>query len=316
MTFNKDLLTMEQLTFEDIEKILNTAKSFEEVARRPIKKVPVLRGKTVANVFYEPSTRTRLSFELAAKRLSADLVNIIDASNIVEYGETLTDIAKTIEAMTVDFIIVRHSQAGAPHLIAKKINSSVINAGDGHHENPTQSLVDLYTIREEKGFIENLRVALIGDIIHSRDIHSNIWGLKKMGAEVVLIGPKTLIPPAVERFGVDIYYDIEEGLQDVDVVMLTRVLMTEDNRYLLPSLREYSRFYCLTEERLKYAKPDVLVMHSGALNRGVEIAPEVADGSYSIIMEQISYAIAVRMAVLYLLSGKKSSSERMDVDEI
>lgn len=309
MTLGKDLLGIETLTSEEIEKIIETAKSFEEVARRPIKKVPVLRGKTVANLFYEPSTRTRLSFELAAKRLSADVINIIDAPNIVEYGETLTDTAKTIEAMTVDFIIVRHSLAGAPHLLANKVKSSVINAGDGHHENPTQSLVDLYTIREERGFIENLRVALIGNIIHSRDIHSNIWGLKKMGAEVVLIGPKTLIPPAVERFGVDIYHDIKEGLAGVDVIMLTRVQMSEETKLLLPSLREYSRFYCLTDERLKYAKPDVLVMHSGALNRGVEIAPEVADGSYSIIMEQVSHAIAVRMAVLYLLSGGKKKED-------
>jgi len=302
---SKDLLGMQHLTFEEINSVITSAKSFMEIATRPIKKVPVLRGKTVANLFFEPSTRTRISFELAARRLSADVINIPALISSAASGETLTDMAKTIEAMTVDFIVVRHSMAGAPHQLARQIKSSVINAGDGSHEHPTQALVDLYTTKEKKGYIEGLRVAIIGDILHSRSAKSNIWGLKTMGADVVLIGPRTLIPPGVERLGVDISFSMEEGLEGVDVVILSRVEMTEENRALLPSLREYSRFYCLTEERLAYAKKDVLVMHSGSMNRGVEISPQVADGAYSVIIEQVTNGVAVNMAVLYLLAGGK-----------
>jgi len=298
---------MQNLSFEEINLLCDTAKSFVEIATRPIKKVPVLRGKTVANLFFEPSTRTRLSFELAARRLSADIVDIPAMISSAAYGETLTDLAKTIEAMTVDFIVVRHSMAGAPHQLARQIKCSVINAGDGSHEHPTQALVDLYTIKEKKGYIEGLRVAIIGDILHSRTAKSNIWGLKTMGAKVVLIGPKTLIPPGIERLGVDTSYRMEEGLRGVDVIILSRVELTEQNRALLPSLREYSRFYCLNEERLGYAQKNVLVMHSGSMNRGVEIAPEVADGAFSVIIEQVTNAVAVDMAVLYLLSGGKKS---------
>jgi len=304
---SKDLLGMQNLSFEEINLLCDTAKSFVEIATRPIKKVPVLRGKTVANLFFEPSTRTRLSFELAARRLSADIVDIPAMISSAAYGETLTDLAKTIEAMTVDFIVVRHSMAGAPHQLARQIKCSVINAGDGSHEHPTQALVDLYTIKEKKGYIEGLRVAIIGDILHSRTAKSNIWGLKTMGAKVVLIGPKTLIPPGIERLGVDTSYRMEEGLRGVDVIILSRVELTEQNRALLPSLREYSRFYCLNEERLGYAQKNVLVMHSGSMNRGVEIAPEVADGAFSVIIEQVTNAVAVDMAVLYLLSGGKKS---------
>lgn len=304
---SKDLLGMQNLSFEEINLLCDTAKSFVEIATRPIKKVPVLRGKTVANLFFEPSTRTRLSFELAARRLSADIVDIPAMISSAAYGETLTDLAKTIEAMTVDFIVVRHSMAGAPHQLARQIKCSVINAGDGSHEHPTQALVDLYTIKEKKGYIEGLRVAIIGDILHSRTAKSNIWGLKTMGAKVVLIGPKTLIPPGIERLGVDTSYRMEEGLKGVDVIILSRVELTEQNRALLPSLREYSRFYCLNEERLGYAQKNVLVMHSGSMNRGVEIAPEVADGAFSVIIEQVTNAVAVDMAVLYLLSGGKKS---------
>jgi aspartate carbamoyltransferase catalytic subunit len=304
---SKDLLGMQNLSFEEINLLCDTAKSFIEIATRPIKKVPVLRGKTVANLFFEPSTRTRLSFELAARRLSADIVDIPAMISSAASGETLTDLAKTIEAMTVDFIVVRHSMAGAPHQLARQIKSSVINAGDGSHEHPTQALVDLYTIKEKKGYIEGLRVAIIGDILHSRTAKSNIWGLKTMGAKVVLIGPKTLIPPGIDRLGVDISYRMEEGLKGVDVIILSRVELTEQNRALLPSLREYSRFYCLNEERLGYAQKNVLVMHSGSINRGVEIAPEVVDGAYSVIIEQITNGVAVDMAVLYLLSGGKRS---------
>ncbi len=302
---SKDLLGMQHLTFEEINSVITSAKSFMEIATRPIKKVPVLRGKTVANLFFEPSTRTRISFELAARRLSADVINIPALISSAASGETLTDLAKTIEAMTVDFIVVRHSMAGAPHQLARQIKSSVINAGDGSHEHPTQALVDLYTTKEKKGYIEGLRVAIIGDILHSRSAKSNIWGLKTMGADVVLIGPRTLIPPGLERLGVDISFSMEEGLEGVDVIILSRVEMTEENRALLPSLREYSRFYCLTEERLASAKKDVLVMHSGSMNRGVEISPQVADGAYSVIIEQVTNGVAVNMAVLYLLAGGK-----------
>lgn len=302
---SKDLLGMQHLTFEEINSVITSAKSFMEIATRPIKKVPVLRGKTVANLFFEPSTRTRISFELAARRLSADVINIPALISSAASGETLTDLAKTIEAMTVDFIVVRHSMAGAPHQLARQIKSSVINAGDGSHEHPTQALVDLYTTKEKKGYIEGLRVAIIGDILHSRSAKSNIWGLKTMGADVVLIGPRTLIPPGLERLGVDISFSMQEGLEGVDVIILSRVEMTEENRALLPSLREYSRFYCLTEERLACAKKDVLVMHSGSMNRGVEISPQVADGAYSVIIEQVTNGVAVNMAVLYLLAGGK-----------
>ncbi len=302
---SKDLLGMQHLTFEEINSVITSAKSFMEIATRPIKKVPVLRGKTVANLFFEPSTRTRISFELAARRLSADVINIPALISSAASGETLTDLAKTIEAMTVDFIVVRHSMAGAPHQLARQIKSSVINAGDGSHEHPTQALVDLYTTKEKKGYIEGLRVAIIGDILHSRSAKSNIWGLKTMGADVVLIGPRTLIPPGLERLGVDISFSMQEGLEGVDVIILSRVEMTEENRALLPSLREYSRFYCLTEEHLACAKKDVLVMHSGSMNRGVEISPQVADGAYSVIIEQVTNGVAVNMAVLYLLAGEK-----------
>lgn len=302
---SKDLLGMQHLTFEEINSVITSAKSFMEIATRPIKKVPVLRGKTVANLFFEPSTRTRISFELAARRLSADVINIPALISSAASGETLTDLAKTIEAMTVDFIVVRHSMAGAPHQLARQIKSSVINAGDGSHEHPTQALVDLYTTKEKKGYIEGLRVAIIGDILHSRSAKSNIWGLKTMNADVVLIGPRTLIPPGLERLGVDISFSMQEGLEGVDVIILSRVEITEENRALLPSLREYSRFYCLTEERLACAKKDVLVMHSGSMNRGVEISPQVADGAYSVIIEQVTNGVAVNMAVLYLLAGEK-----------
>jgi len=306
---SKDLLGMQHLAFEEINSILTTAKSFSEIAARPIKKVPTLRGKTVANLFFEPSTRTRISFELAAGRLSADVIDIPALISSAATGETLTDLAKTIEAMNVDFIVVRHSMAGAPHQLARHVECSVVNAGDGTHEHPTQALVDIFTIKENKGYIEGLRVAIVGDILSSRSAKSNIWGLKTMGADVMLIGPRTLIPPGIERLGVEISYQMEEGLKGVDVIILSRVEINERNRALLPSLREYSRFYCLTEERLDFANKGVLVLHSGSMNRGVEIAPQVADGAYSVILEQITNGVAVNMAVLYLLAGGKRSDD-------
>jgi aspartate carbamoyltransferase catalytic subunit len=305
---SKDLIGIQYLTVDEIEEILTTAESFTEIAKRPIKKVPALRGKTVANLFFEPSTRTRASFELASKRLSADILNISVSSAGETYGETLTDIAKTIEAMNVDFVVVRHSMSGVPHLLAQKITSSVINAGDGSHEHPTQALIDLFTIRQLKGYIEGINVAIIGDISHSREAKSDIWALTKLGAKVTLIGPPTLIPQGIERLGVKVSNDMLEGLKDIDVIILTPVEMTEKHRYLLPGLREYARFFCLTRDRLNSAKNDCTVLHSGKLKRGIEIDPLIAEEVYSDILHQIENSIAVTMAVLYLLSFKHKST--------
>jgi len=299
---SKDLIGTQYLTEDEIEEILTTAQTFTEIAKRTVKKVPALRGRTVVNIFFEPSTRTRTSFELAAKRLSADILNINVSSTEPAYGETLTDIAKTIEAMNVDFVVVRHPMSGVPHLLAQKITSSVINAGDGKHEHPTQALVDLFTIRQLKGYIEDIKVAIVGDISHSREAKSNIWALTKMGAKVNLIGPPTLIPPGIERLGVKIYYDMSDGLKDADVIIIAPVEMTKGHRYLLPSLREYARFYCLTRDRLNNANDDCIVLHSGILKRGIEIDPIIAEEVYDDIIHQIENGTAVRMSVLYLLS--------------
>jgi aspartate carbamoyltransferase catalytic subunit len=302
---SKDLLAIEPLTDGELGLILDTAANFKALAARPIKKVPALRGKTVANLFYEPSTRTRLSFELAAKRLSADFINISAATSSAATGETLTDTAKTVEAMQVDFLVVRHSMAGAAHQLARQVRCSVINAGDGPHEHPTQTLVDLFTIRENKKRLAGLKVAILGDHPRSPVTMSDIYGLKKMGAEVTLIGPATLIPAGIEHFGVRVAPRMEEGLRDADVVLLSRVEITEDNALQVPSLREYARFYCLTARRLALAAPDALVLHSGSMNRGVEISPEVADAAFPLMVQQVTNGIAVRMAVLYLLAGAR-----------
>lgn len=305
----KDLLGLEELSKEEIELILQTADSFKEISQRPIKKVPTLRGKTVVLFFFEPSTRTRTSFELAAKRMSADLVNIqTNASSLVK-GETLKDTAKNIEAMKVDIIVMRHSSSGAPHLLAKAISSSIINAGDGSHEHPTQGLLDLFTIKEHKKRIAGLNVSIIGDITHSRVARSNIWGLTKLGANVTVCGPATLMPPEIERLGVKVTYDVKEAMETADVINLLRIQLERQSQNLFPSLREYAMKFGLDSEKMKYAKKDVLIMHPGPINRGVEITPEVADGPYSVILEQVTNGIAVRMAVLYLVSGVK---ERKD----
>lgn len=301
----KDLLGIKDLDVEEIGLILDTAESFKEVTTRDIKKVPTLRGKTVVNLFFEPSTRTRTSFELAAKRLSADVVNFSVSTSSVAKGESLLDTAKNLEAMRADMIIIRHWASGAPHLLARVLSSSVINAGDGAHEHPTQALLDLFTLRERKGTIQGLKVAIVGDIVHSRVARSDLYGLKKLGAEVRLVGPATMIPAEVESLGCVVYHHLDEALYDVDAVIMLRLQQERQGKAFFPTLREYSKLYCLTSERLQLAKRDVLVMHPGPINRGIEIAPEVADGLSSLILDQVTNGIAVRMAVLFLLSGGK-----------
>lgn len=305
---SKDLLEIKELSRDEIRYILDTAESFKEVTGRDIKKVPTLRGKTVVNLFFEPSTRTRTSFELAAKRLSADVINFSVATSSVTKGETLLDTARNIEAMRSDYIVIRHSASGAPHILAKNLRSSVINAGDGAHEHPTQALLDMFTIREKKGRIEGLKIAIIGDIAHSRVARSNIYGLTKLGAEVRLVGPPALMPPEVYNLGVSVFYNMEDALKDADVIIVLRLQLERQGKNYFPSLREYAGLYLLNSERVRYAKEDVMIMHPGPINRGIEIAPEVADGISSVILEQVTNGIAVRMAVLYLLSG---AGERM-----
>jgi aspartate carbamoyltransferase catalytic subunit len=308
MNFNRHhLLGMKGLTREEIETILTTAESLKEISFRDIKKVPTLRGKTVVNFFHEPSTRTRTSFEIAAKRLSADTVSLSANTSSLVKGETLVDTARNLEAMNPDIIILRHSMAGAPHLLSRMIKPSIINAGDGMHEHPTQALLDLLTIREKKGLIEGLRVAIIGDIAHSRVARSNIIGLRTMGAQVVVAGPPTMIPPFIDAMGVGVTSSLPEAVAGADVIMMLRVQLERQKQMLFPSLREYSRFFGLNLEILKKAKRDVIIMHPGPINRGVEIQSEVADGPYSVILDQVTNGVAVRMALLYLLLGGKKS---------
>ncbi|MBN2374408.1 aspartate carbamoyltransferase catalytic subunit [bacterium] len=301
----KDLLGIEDLSKEEIELILNNADAFKEVLTRDIKKVPTLRGKTVINLFLEPSTRTRTSFEIAEKRLSADTINISAQGSSLVKGETLKDMAKNLEAMNPDIIVIRHSASGSPHMLARLCRFSVINAGDGAHEHPTQALLDMLTIREKRGGLSGLKIAIVGDILHSRVARSNIFGLTRMGANVRVIGPPTLIPPFVEDLGVEVYHDLKEGVRGMDIIMMLRIQKERENRSLFPTIREYARFFCLTKERVALAKDDCLIMHPGPINRGVEIDPEVADGPYSVILNQVTNGVAIRMAVLYLLSGEK-----------
>lgn len=304
MLKSKDLLGIQELDEGELRVILDNAANLKTIASRPVKKVPALRGRTVANLFYEPSTRTRISFELAARRLSADFINISAATTAAGTGETLTDTAKAVEAMQVDFLVVRHSMAGAAHQLARQVKCSVINAGDGHHEHPTQTLTDLFTVWERKKRFAGLKVAIVGDHPRVAATISNIYGFRKMGAEVTLVGPSTLIPPLIGQLGVNIAPRIEEGVADADVILLSRVELTDANRLQIPSLREYSRFFCLTAKRLALARPDCLVLHSGSMNRGVEISPEVADAAFPLVVQQVTNGIAVRMAVLYLLAGR------------
>ncbi len=300
-----DLLDLQELSKEEIELILQTAKSFKEVSSRDVKKVPALRGKTVVMLFFESSTRTRISFELAAKRLSADTINISANASSLSKGETILDIARNIEAMNVDAIVVRHSSSGSVDVLARHLKASVINAGDGCRAHPTQALLDMFTIKEKLGRIEGVRVGIVGDILHSRVARSNIWGLKKMGASVTVCGPSTLMPAGVGQLGVEVSCDLDKVLENSDVLMILRLQKERQQDKFLPSIREYAKTFGVNAERLKKAKKDILIMHPGPTNRGVELSAEVADGEYSVILDQVTNGVAVRMAVLYLLLGKK-----------
>jgi len=300
----KDILGIRDMSREEINLILDTAESFLEISTREIKKVPTLRGKSVINLFYEASTRTRTSFELAGKRLSADTINISASTSSAVKGETLIDTARNLEAMTPDIIVIRHSAAGAPHLLAGLVRQSIINAGDGSHEHPSQALLDMLTIKEKKGKIAGLKVAIIGDIAHSRVARSNIYGLSKMGAEVVVAGPPTMLPRDIDKLGVRACTKLEDAIADADVVMMLRIQLEREKQNIFPSLREYARHYCLNRRNLGLAKPDAIVMHPGPINRGVEISPDIADDpTCSVILNQVNNGVAVRMALLYLLTG-------------
>jgi len=303
---SKDLLGLKELTAEEIEYILNTAKTMKYILISKNKKTPHLQGKSIVTLFYENSTRTRLSFELASKYMSASSANVSASSSSVAKGETLIDTAKTIDMMGTDVIIIRHPMSGAPHLIAKNINASVINAGDGMNEHPTQALLDMFTIVEKKGSLKGLKVAIIGDIYHSRVARSNIYGMTKLGAEVCVAGPATLLPPEIEKLGVKAFNTVQEALIDADVVMGLRIQLERQKKGLFPSIREYSRFFGLDEKRLKLAKEDALIMHPGPVNRGVELSSGVVDCERSLINEQVTNGVAVRMALLYLLTRRDS----------
>jgi len=300
----KDLVSTRDLSGEDIDLILTTASSFKDVLKRDIKKVPALRGKTVVNLFFEPSTRTKTSFELAEKRLSSDVLNFSTLTSSVVKGESLFDTVKTIESYGVDFIVIRHSLSGAPHFIAKNTSASVINAGDGINEHPTQALLDAFTIKEKKNSFQNLTVAIVGDILHSRVAKSNIYCLQRLGAKVRLVGPPTLLPVTVPE-GMDVFYNIDEGVKDVDVIMMLRIQMERQGKGFFPSANEYFKYWGLDANRLKHAKQDAIVMHPGPMNRGIEISSDVADSPQAVILEQVTNGLAVRMAVLYLLSGNR-----------
>lgn len=299
----KDLLGLYDLSREEIELILNTAQPMKDIIQRDIKKVPTLRGKALVTVFYENSTRTRTSFEIAGKYLSADTVNLGVSTSSVQKGESLRDTIKTLEVMGFDVMIIRHSMSGTPHYIARNTKMSVINAGDGTNEHPTQALLDLFTIREHKGHLDGLKVAIVGDILHSRVARSNIYGLKKFGCEVRVVGPATLLPPGLDCLGVKWYYSLEEALQGVDVINVLRIQRERQQVGFFPSLDEYANLYMLRPEHLHLVKKDVLVLHPGPMNRGVEISSQIADGVQAVINEQVTNGVAVRMAILYLMMG-------------
>jgi len=300
---HKHILGLDHLSVSDIEHILNTAESFKEISDRSIKKVPVLRGKTVVTLFFEPSTRTRLSFDIAAKRMSADTFSISASTSSTTKGETLADTAKNIEAMMPDIIVMRHPSSGASNYLAKRINTSVINAGDGTHEHPSQGLLDLMTVKNHKGKIKGLKIAIIGDISHSRVAHSDIIGFSKMGANVFVSGPATLIPKKIDQLGATVCKTIDEAVRNADVVMPLRLQKERQNDPLIPSFREYATFFGINRQVLKIAKPDALVMHPGPINRGVELSPDVADSSQSVILDQVTNGVAIRMALMYLVLG-------------
>ncbi len=302
----KDLLTMRELDASEIVLLVDTAASLQEIATREIKKVPALRGKTVVNLFYEASTRTRTSFEIAGKWLSADVVNFSASGSSTAKGESFVDTAKPTAAMSPDVVVVRHSSAGAAALLARELPCSIVNAGDGAHEHPTQALLDLLTIREHKGHFDGLHVAIVGDITNSRVARSNIHGMRKLGMTVTVAGPPTLIPPFVQELGVKVSHRLDDAIRDVDVIMMLRLQHERMQNGLIPSLREYSRYWGLTLDKLaKHARPDALIMHPGPVNRGIELSPEVADGPYSVILDQVAKGVAVRMGVLLLLAGGK-----------
>jgi aspartate carbamoyltransferase catalytic subunit len=303
----KDLLAMRALPAGEIQAILDTARSMKEIAGREIKKVPALRGKTVVNLFMEPSTRTRTSFEIAGKWLSADVINVSGSSSSATKGESLLDTAKNLEAMSPDCVVIRHGSSGAAELLARALKCAVVNAGDGMHEHPTQALLDLLTIREHRGHLQGLSVAIVGDIAHSRVARSNIAGMRTMGMSVTVVGPPTLIPPGVEELGAKVAHRLEEAIRDVDVIMMLRLQHERMTASYVPSLREYSRLYGLSLDKLRGVRDDVLIMHPGPVNRGVELSPEVADGPYSVILDQVANGVAVRMAVLYLLVGGRGA---------
>lgn len=303
---HRHLLGIEHLSREDLITLMNLSDRFLDISERPIKKVPTLRGKTVINFFMEASTRTRTSFEIAGKRLSADVINVSSAGSSISKGETLLDTALNLNAMKPDVIVIRHSSSGAAQFISQYVSASVVNAGDGMHEHPTQALLDCATIRKHKGKIEGLTVAIIGDVAHSRVARSNIHALKKLGAQVRLAGPLTLLPLGIEAMGVKAFYRVEDALEGADVVLVLRLQKERQEDGLIPNTREYSRYFGINLKRLKLAKPDAIILHPGPMNRGVEIEPEVADGTRSVILDQVTYGIAVRMAALYLLAGTPS----------
>ena len=298
---SRHLLGLDGTPKADIELILNTAVSFKEILNRPIKKVPTLQGKTIVNLFFENSTRTRISFELAERRLSADVVNFSASGSSVSKGETLKDTARNIEAMKIDMVVIRHNSAGTPHFLTRVVQSAVLNAGDGCHEHPTQGLLDMYTLKEKFGSLEGLRVCIVGDISHSRVARSNIYGLRTMGAKVSVCGPATLIPKEIERLGVEVYHRIDDVLPNVDALNVLRVQMERQSGGLFPSLREYHRFFGVTKERLDRIDHPITIMHPGPINRDVELSADVADGPHSVILEQVLNGVAIRMSVLYLL---------------
>jgi aspartate carbamoyltransferase catalytic subunit len=303
----RDLLSIEDLERDEIERILETAKHMQEVGRREVKKVPTLRGRTLINLFFEPSTRTRTSFEIAGKRLSADVVNFSASSSSMAKAETILDTAKTLDAMDPDAVVVRHKVAGVPKRIADELDAPVINAGDGAHEHPTQALLDLLTVFEEKGRVDGLTVTIVGDVLHSRVARSNIYGFQKLGAEVRIAAPPTMIPAGIESLGVKVVSRLREALDGADVVMVLRIQKERLEGAYFPSIREYAATFGVDRAKLRFAKDDAIVMHPGPINRGVELSPEVADGPYSVILDQVANGVAVRMAVLYLLAGSKAA---------
>jgi aspartate carbamoyltransferase catalytic subunit len=305
----KHLLDIQSLTPEEITTVLDTAQAFKAVSERAIKKVPALRGKTVINLFIEPSTRTRISFELAAQRLTADIINFTAEASSLKKGETLKDTARNLEALNADIIIIRHSATGAPHFLARFLRASVINAGDGAHEHPTQALLDTFTIREKKGRIAGLKVTILGDILYSRVARSNIWALIKLGAEVTLCGPSTLVPQVFEQIGCRVTHNVEEAIAEADIINLLRIQHERQRKTMFPGIGEYASLFGLNKGRLARTKPDALIMHPGPINRGVEIDSDLADGERSVILEQVTNGLAVRMAALFLVNGGKGPQE-------